>query len=62
MTHSKNLQIAANELAFISEEILAKLHLEEDVKPSEIYRLEDAIEAVKDALQRIALEEGLEGA
>jgi len=61
MTHSKNLQLAANELSFIAEELLGKLHLEEEVSVKELNRLEDAIGATKDALLKVALEEGLTG-
>ena len=61
ITHSKNLQLAANELAFISEELLGKLHLEEEVSVKELNRLEDAIAATKDALLKASLEEGLTG-
>ena len=61
ITHSKRLQLAANELSFISEEILGKLHMEEEVSLPEIHRLEDAIEGVKGALLEVGLEEGLNG-
>jgi hypothetical protein len=61
LPHSKRLQLAANELSFIAEEVLGKLHMEEEVSLPELHRLEDAIEGVKGALLEIGLEEGLVG-
>ena len=56
MTHSKNLQQEAYELLFVAEEILNSEGMLPDRK-----RLEAAILATKDALQKVALEEGLTG-
>ena len=60
MTH-KRLQLASQELSYISDEIWGKLHMEEEVSVAELNRLGDAVEAVKECLRDEALAEGLRG-
>lgn len=63
VAHFKNLQLSANELAFVSEQIAAELRAngKGDLYEEDLQRLEEAVSAVKTHLANLALEEGLCG-